>query len=233
MRLWGCGEILREEPSRLKMELFLYVLRLDLKCSIVDLKVPCSDFGRRSGGVHSFSANVGSSRPSSPLCSTNLIVAIPVLQQAHGCGSKHVETELCNSHVHKVGGFSPRNDTEHLSLQINLFPHPPMFYHVLPIFSPISWLTYIPSRSRTPDSAAGYIRPDNLAGAVQEAAGGLEVGARVRIVGLQKQQHLNSAMGVLVKFHGDRWQVGMAMEKRRMSLDLKTLVLMGCYLMLH
>lgn len=61
--------------------------------------------------------------------------------------------------------------------------------------------------SSTPDSAAGYIRPDNLAGAVQEAAGGLEVGARVRIVGLQKQQHLNSAMGVLVKFHGDRWQV--------------------------
>lgn len=90
-----------------------------------------------------------------------------------------------------------------------------MFYHVLPIFSLISWLTYItyiPSRSRTPDSA-GYIRPDNLAGAVQEVAGGLEVGARVRIVGLQKQQHLNSAMGVLVKFHGDRWQVGMAMEK--------------------
>eukprot|EP00435_Cladocopium_sp_Y103_P022967 s720_g5.t1 len=62
--------------------------------------------------------------------------------------------------------------------------------------------------SSTPDSAAaGYIRPDNLAGAVQEAAGNLEVGARVRIVGLQKQQHLNSAMGVLVKFHGDRWQV--------------------------
>ena len=132
MRLWGCGEILREEPSRLKMELFLYVLRLDLKCSIVDLKVPCSDFGRRSGGVHSFSANVGSSRPSSPLCSTNLIVAIPVLQQAHGCGSKHVETELCNSHVHKVGGFSPRNDTEHLSLQNNLFSPPP---NVLPCFT--------------------------------------------------------------------------------------------------
>eukprot|EP00438_Fugacium_kawagutii_P006863 Skav205278 [mRNA] locus=scaffold1690:40777:60677:+ [translate_table: standard] len=59
----------------------------------------------------------------------------------------------------------------------------------------------------TPDANGGYIRPNNLAGAVQEAAGGLEVGARVRIVGLQKQQHLNSAMGILVKFHGDRWQV--------------------------
>jgi len=62
------------------------------------------------------------------------------------------------------------------------------------------------SFSRTPESN-GYIRTDNLAGAVQEVQGGLEVGARVRITGLQKQQHLNSAMGILVKFHGDRWQV--------------------------
>ena len=60
--------------------------------------------------------------------------------------------------------------------------------------------------SSTPESN-GYIRTDNLAGAVQEVQGGLEVGARVRITGLQKQQHLNSAMGILVKFHGDRWQV--------------------------
>jgi len=83
--LWGNPE---RRAIKTQDGAFLYVLRLDLKCSIVDLKVPCSDFGRRSGGVHSFSANVGSSRPSSPLCSTNLIVAIPVLQQAHGCGSK-------------------------------------------------------------------------------------------------------------------------------------------------
>ena len=36
---------------------------------------------------------------------------------------------------------------------------------------------------------------------------GFSPGARVRVVGLEKQQALNSATGTLVKLHNDRWQV--------------------------
>ena len=40
--------------------------------------------------------------------------------------------------------------------------------------------------------------------------GGFEVGAKVRIVGLEKQQHLNSAMGILVKPPGSHLRVAYA-----------------------
>ncbi|CAJ1351478.1 unnamed protein product [Effrenium voratum] len=61
--------------------------------------------------------------------------------------------------------------------------------------------------SRSPPAAEGYIRTDNLASAVREAGDGFSVGSRVRVVGLQQQPQLNNVLGVLVKFHGDRWQV--------------------------
>ena len=68
----------------------------------------------------------------------------------------------------------------------------------------------------------GFIRPDVLASAANEAS--FSPGARVRVVGLEKQQTLNSATGTLVKLHNDRWQVRLDGEGDKL-LKAKNLIL--------
>jgi len=62
-----------------------------------------------------------------------------------------------------------------------------------------------------------------LASAVHGAS--FTPGARVRVVGLEKQQTLNSATGTLVKLHNDRWQVRLDGDLGDKLLKAKNLML--------
>lgn len=79
------------------------------------------------------------------------------------------------------------------------------------------------SRSQAKDTA---VTGDALASAVHGALGAsFSPGARVRVVGLEKQQTLNSATGTLVKLHNDRWQVRLDGDLGDKLLKSKNLIL--------
>ena len=222
MRLWwGCGEILREEPSRLKMELFFtfwdstWSVRLWIwKCLAVIL----------AGGVEVCTAFLQTSDlPGHHRHFAPLIWSLQFQSCSKPMGVGRNWTLQF--------AFSPRNDTEHLSLQNhNLFLHPPMF---LPCFT--NFFTHIladlhPKQIQDPRLSCRLHPPRQL--------GGCRPGSRWGAGGGRARAHRGAPEAAASELsHGRPGEVpwgpvagGDGDGKRRMSLDLKTLVLMGCYI---